>query len=104
MSEQTPKFPHVYTEGDTLPPIPAVRRGINLTGFTITLRMARNNGTSLVKTPLLIVDALQGEFLIEWVAADLVPGLDQGVDIEFVDPGGIQTSRRFFIDVKEKIQ
>ena len=104
MSVQSTKFPHVYTEGDTLPPIPAVRRGINLTGFTLTLRMARNNGIALVKTPLLIVDAPQGEFLIEWISTDLVPGCDQPVDIEFVDPGGVQTSKRFFIDVKEKIQ
>lgn len=104
MSTKVTKFPHVYTEGDTLPPIPTVRRGVNLTGFTITLRMARNSGIPLVKTPLLIVDALQGEFLIEWATTDLVPGLDQGVDIEFVDPSGVQTSKRILIDVKEKIQ
>lgn len=104
MSGQIPKLPHVYTEGDTKPFIVGVLSGTNLTGFTVNIRMSRNDGTPLVKTAT-ITNALQGEFTITWAILDLVPGCDQPVDIEFVEPSlNVFTSRRFLMDVKEKIQ
>jgi hypothetical protein len=79
-----------YTEGDTERDLTVVATEedsstpVNLTGYTITLHIARPDGTTLSK-PAVITDPVAGEFRFEWVATDLVAGR-QNVEIQLVSP------------------
>lgn len=104
MSEQLRKFPHTFTQGDRLPEIEFLLTddndvGIDLSGHTITLRLRQPDGTLIVRTAV-DIDLPNGSGKFTWADGDLVAGLDQRVEVRFVDPGGKpQTSDKFLIDV-----
>lgn len=93
-----------WTEGDTKPDLgPIVLEGVNITGFTINFRYHRNNASVLLLSAT-ILDASQGEFVLQWSPTDLVPGCNQLIDIEIIDTAGEPFTERVFIDVNRKTQ
>jgi len=100
---ETPKFPFAWVEGDEYPEMVCTFQDQDLTGFTVTLHLRRKDGSVLVKTATPI-DIAQGHFKFSWAAGDLVAGLNQEAEIQFVDGGGKPlTSKLFLIDVREEI-
>jgi hypothetical protein len=80
-----------YTEGDTERDLTVVATEeddpstpVDITGYTITLHMARPNG-SLLSKPAVITNPTAGEFRFEWVTTDLLAGC-QNVEIQLISP------------------
>ena len=102
MPHETPKFPFCWVEGDRLPELILTRVDQNLTGFIITLHLRRKDGSVLVKTAIPI-DLVQGHFKFSWAAGDLIAGLNQEAEVQFVDTEGKPlTSPLFLMDVREQ--
>ena len=73
----------------------------DLSAFTTTLHLRRNDGTVLVKAAVAI-NLAQGKFRIEWAANDLVAGFNQEAEFQFIDGAGKPlTSPLFLMDVRE---
>jgi hypothetical protein len=104
MTCQLAKLPHLFTAGDRLPELLFMDDdGTNLTGYTITLHLERPNDTVLIK-PVVPIDITQGRFKVTWEAGDLIAGLGQVAEIQFVTPGGLpETSEKFLIDVTREL-
>lgn len=91
-----------WTAGDLLPEITCALNGVNITGYTITLHIARPT-TVLVKTAT-IIDAPTGLFKFAWSSGDLVAGALQLCEIEIVDGSSRPlTSQKFTINVDPQI-
>ncbi len=92
-----------YTEGDTLPVFSRTFTGGDITGWTITLNMRRTNGTLLSKTAT-ITDGPNGAYEFAFLAADLVAGDAQPVEIVLDDTaGGIQTQHNIQFCVRDNV-
>jgi hypothetical protein len=92
-----------FTAGDQLPEIVGQLKGINLTGYTITLHVQRPApSTVLIKTAT-VLDAALGKFKFTWGSGDLVEGSNQLCEIQFVTGGKPLTSKKFLIDVVAQI-
>lgn len=103
MSDGLPEFQPTYAEGDTLPEIVMVLKDADLTDVTVTMHLEKPDGTILVK-PATMVDAPKGKFKIEWVVGDLVAGMGQRAEVQFVTVGGdVGTSGLFLINVREEL-
>jgi len=99
----TPRFPFCWVEGDQLPEMVMTFQDQDLTGFAITMHLRRKDGSVLVKTATPI-DLVQGHFKISWAPGDLVEGVNQEAEFQFVNPAGQPlTSRVFLIDVRAQI-
>lgn len=99
----TPKFPHCWVEGDQFPSMVCTLLDQNLSAFTVTLHMRRNDGTVLVKAAT-AVDLAQGKFRIEWADGDLVAGFNQEAEFQFVDGASKPlTSPLFLMDVRPDV-
>ena len=99
----TAKFPFCWVENDEFPEMVCTLEDQDLTGFTITLHVRRNDGTVLVKaaTP---IDLTQGHFKFSWAPGDMVFGFNQESEIQFVDGGGKPlTSKLFLLDVRKEL-
>lgn len=99
-----PRLDHVYTANDRLPEIVCKDDDCtDLTAYTITLHLERPDDTVLVKAAVpLAID--QGQFKFTWAAGDLIAGLGQLAEIQFVTPGGLpETSVKFLIDVSREL-
>lgn len=100
---------HRYTEGDTGPPLiceylDATGTAVDITGYTITLRVDSPNG--LVTKAAILTDPTNGIFRFgdPWVSTDLVEGYAQVAEIEFIDTGAVKfTAPKFLIDVERRI-
>jgi len=103
-----PKFPFCFVENDEFPEMVITYQdkagaGINLTGFTITLHLRRVDSSVLIKTATPL-NLLVGQFKFSWGPGDLVPGVNQKAEIQFVDGAGKPlTSKIFLLDVREQI-
>ena len=75
-----------FVEGDTLPELVGTYKGQDLSGYTITMHIARCDGTTLIKTATPI-DLTQGQFKFTWSATDHIAGKGQKAEIQFVTPG-----------------
>jgi hypothetical protein len=79
--------PHVsLVAGDRKPEL-ACSLGEDLTGYTVTMKIRFEDGSSLEKTAT-IDDTEAGEFHFEWDAGDLVVGT-HAAEIVFVDSDGL---------------
>ena len=99
-----PTYPVVWTEGDRLPEIDGTLEGVDITGYTITMRLQRPDTAApivLTKTAT-IVDAAAGQFRFSWLSTDLVAGQNQLTVIQIANASGLPlTPQRFLIDVLE---
>ena len=106
MSCATPTVSIVWTEGDTDPDFTGRRKGLDLTGMTVNLRMTRPSGGNLVKAATILDTDPQAnpQWQFEFAASDLVAGLQQLCQIEITDGASfVTTSPDFYVDVKAKI-
>ena len=100
---------HRYTEGDTGPPlictyVDATGTAIDVTGYTITLRIDAPGGV-VTKTATLS-DPTNGVFQFgdPWGASDLVEGYAQVCEIELIDTGAVKiTAPKFLLNVERRI-
>lgn len=100
MDRLIPKLPHAYAEGDQLPAITGFIEETDLTGYAVTLRLQRPDGSVVVKAGTL-VDAASGMFSFAWAAGDLLAGAGQLAEVEFKDGSNQQlTSHKFTVDVE----
>jgi len=101
--EACPKFPHIYSEGDQLPELLGVLKGVDITDLTVTLRLDRPEPAGLLTKTAQKVDATQGMFKFVWDAGDLVAGIAQEAAITFTDASNrpLTSPKRFVIDVQE---
>lgn len=75
----------------------------DLSTFTVTFHLRRNDGTVLVKSAIAI-DLAQGKFKIEWVIGDLVAGFNQEAEFQFVDGASKPlTSPKFLMDIRPAV-
>lgn len=90
-----------YTEGDTLPAYSG-SVGQDITGWVITFRMRRSDGTllSLVATH---VDEANGDYAVTFGATDLLAGLHQPVEIEFNTGSGVYTENGILFSVRANV-
>lgn len=102
-----PTHPYVYTEGDRRPVLQGLvgttATPVDITGYTITLKLKRPTGSSLLTKVAVITVAASGLFEIRWAAGDLVEGLGQLGEIEIDDGSGEIETKRFLLDVTESI-
>lgn len=99
----TPKIPFCWVEGDRLPEITCTYKDQDLTGYTVTLHVHRKDDSVIVinADP---IDLLQGQVKFPWGVGDLVAGINQRCEIQFVDGAGLPlTSKLFLIDVREEL-
>jgi len=98
-----PKFPHIYSEGDQLPELLCVLKGVDLTNYTVTLRLDRPTPSTVLVKVAQFVDAAQGMFKFVWDAGDLVAGIAQEATITFTDASNrpLTAPKRFVLDVQE---
>lgn len=73
-----------FTAGDRLPILKCIYKGINVTGFTITLHIGYKE--PLIK-PANITDGPAGEFQFEWAAGDLREG-NWNAEVQVIDTDG----------------
>lgn len=101
---QLPEVIDTYTEGDTLPIFTRTYEGgEDITGWTITLQMRREDETLLTKTAT-ITDGVAGEYQFTFAAADLIEGERQPAEIVLDDgAGGIQTQSNLFFTVRANV-
>jgi len=101
--ESCPRFPHVFSEGDQLPELLGVLKGVDLSNHTVTLRLDRPDPSGLLVKIGQMVDASQGMFKFVWDATDLVAGIAQEAAITFTDASNrpLTSPQRFVIDVQE---
>lgn len=83
--------PLEFTAGDTLPDLKVVYRDednapIDITGYTLQLKLRRTDNTLLVKTANL-TDPTQGVALFSWDPDDLIAGT-QPADVEVTNLQG----------------
>ena len=100
---ETPKFPYCWVENDEFPEMTCTLVDQDLSAFTVTLHLRRNDGTVLVKaaTP---IDLTQGHFKFDWSPGDLVAGYNQEAEVQFVDGSSKPlTSALFLVDVRKEI-
>ena len=98
-----PTYPVTFTENDELPEIPMTLKCTDLTGFTVTLHIARPDGSVLIKTAT-PVDLVQGAVKFVFVAGDLQAGFGQLAEIQYVNASAkAQTSPKFLINVEKEI-
>ena len=106
-SATLPTHPFVYTEGDRKPVLQGLvgttAAPVDITGYTITLKLKRPTGSSLLTKVAVITVALSGLFEIRWSVGDLVEGLGQLAEIEINDGTGEVETKRFLLDVTESI-
>ena len=100
-----------YTEGDTEPPlvrtVPSSLGIVDLTGFTIRMKIRRGDGITRTKTITEtlgpdghIGDPTTPSFFFTFVAGDLLSGDLQSAEIEYTNGlGGVSTERGIFFDV-----
>ena len=99
----TPKFPHCWVEGDRLPEIVGTLKDTDLSSFTVTLHLTKKDGTVVIISSVGI-DLTQGHFRFPWGVGDLVEGMNQRCEIQFVNASGLPlTSKLFLIDVRGEI-
>lgn len=99
----TPKLPYCWVEGDQLPNMVCTFLDQDLSAFTVTFHMRRNDGSVLIKSATAI-DLSQGKFRIEWDSSDLVAGFNQESEFQFVNGSSKPlTSPKFLIDVRAAI-
>lgn len=99
----TPKLPYCWVEGDLLPEIVLTYVDQDLAGFTITLHLRQKDGTVIV-IPSTALDLAQGKFKFEWSDGDLTEGLNQEIEVKFVNVAGEPlTSAKVLIDVRKDL-
>ena len=98
-----PTFPHVFSEGDQLPELLGVLKGVDITNLVITLRLDRPDPSSVLVKIGQHVDDAQGMFKFVWGTTDLVAGIAQEATITFTDASSrpLTSPQRFVIDVQE---
>lgn len=90
---------HLYTAGDQLPELFATYKGVDITGYVITLYLERP--TTLLTKLATFVDAAQGRFKFSWAPTDLVAGLSQRGTIVVTDTSPKNTTiAHFMLDVR----
>ena len=100
----TPKIPFEWVEGDRLPEIVCTLEDQDLSAFTSVRLHVRRKDDSVVVINAIAIDFVQGHFRFPWGDGDLVAGINQECEIEFVDAGGLPlTSKLFLIDVRDQI-
>lgn len=101
--EACPKFPHIFSEGDQLPELLGVLKGVDITDLTITLRLDRPDPAAVLVKVAQKVDAPQGMFKFVWDAADLIAGIGQQAAITITDASNrpLTSPQRFILDVLE---
>lgn len=101
--DSCPTFPHIFSEGDQLPELLGVLKGVDITNLTVTLRMDRPAPDAVLVKTAQKVDAAQGMFKFVWDPTDLVAGIAQEVTITFTDASNrpLTGPKRFVIDVLE---
>lgn len=101
--DSCPKFPHVFSEGDQLPELLGVLKGVDLTNYTVTLRLDRPEPAGVLVKIAQMVDAAQGMFKFVWDSTDLVAGIAQEASITFTDASNrpLTGPKRFVLDVLE---
>ena len=105
---EIPKLPTEFVAGDQRPDLAMVLQGTDLTDHTVELRIARPDGTTLVKAATPVTYATkQSSFKFTWDASDLQAGCDQQCEVKITTPPGDGskplTSRRFLIDVRAPV-
>ncbi len=97
-----PVYPVTWTEGDQLPGILGVLKDVDITGWTIQLKLDRSAtiaADTLTKTAT-IVDGPNGQFSFAWAAGDLLAGVGQLTTVTFTNTlTEPQTPARFLVNV-----
>jgi hypothetical protein len=98
-------FPHTYTEGDELPELVGVLSGVDITSYTVRIRIERPVPSDPLVKDAVLVEPTQGKFKFAWVDTDLVEGLGQLSQIEFEDGGGkVTTGAKFILNVESRFE
>ena len=93
-----------FTEGDQLPEIVGVYKGVDLTGYTVTLHIARPDPAGVLVKIATLIDPTLGKLKFTWSVGDLVKGSQQLCEIQFTNTMGKPlTSKKFMIDVVPQI-
>lgn len=106
-SATLPTHPFVYTAGDRKPVLQGLvgttAAPVDITGYTITLKLKRPTGSSLLTKVAVITVPLSGLFEFRWNSGNLVEGLGQLAEVEIDDGTGEIETKRFLLDVTESI-
>ena len=106
-SGNVPTHPYVYTADDRKPVLQGLvgttAAPVDITGYTITLKLKRPTGSSLLTKTAVLTTPLSGLFEFRWAAGDLVEGLGQLAEVEIDDGTGEIETKRFLLDVTESI-
>ncbi len=116
MAKKVQTFPFCWVEGDRLPEIVVTLRrpapegstsklkGQDLTGYTITLHLKRPAPSAVLIKNAIAIDLTEGKFKFSWAVDDLVVGVGQEAEIQFINPSAEPlTSQKFLMDVREQI-
>ena len=97
-----PVFADEFTVGDLLPEIGG-EFPFDITGYTLTLHVERPKPHTVLRKTAIIDDAAKGLFHFAWSVGDLVAGLNQLCEIQYVDPSGKPLSKKFYINVTRQV-
>ncbi len=95
-TDTLPEFEFQYLEDDEVTPI-------DITGFTITMKIKRPSPSALLTKTMTITDAALGKFKVEWTTGDVVAG-KQKAHVIIVDTLSKQiTFKGIFFEIAEAL-